>query len=61
MDAPPLAPVPSRDPIAELLDAARYAAEYLSPCPPAEGKPGKAGLILAAAIRRMERHLASQR
>jgi hypothetical protein len=38
----------------ELLAAARYAAEYLSPAPPTEGKPMKAGVILRAAIRRYE-------
>lgn len=49
---------PRPDPIADLIEAARYAAEYLSPAPPAEGKPAKAYLVLAAAIRRAERHLA---
>jgi len=52
----PPAPLPSQpNALDELLAAARYAAEYLSPAPPEEGKPMKAGMILRHALRRFER------
>lgn len=55
MLAPAVPALPSQpSALDELLAAARYAAEYLSPAPPTEGKPMKAGVILRAAIRRYE-------
>ena len=49
------APFASEVPIQDLIDAAKYARDYLSPAPPDEGKPWKAFFALSAAIRRAER------